>query len=185
MPVFEPELDDDYRGRIVREVVRPKSNGYALAAAASEYCGCRVEIFEPWVDLFYLDSSRLDRHRTFDGKEWAPYLFVPVVYVGTGVSPRFTEAGLLALLDRLRPSGVMILPVRYVYDHGVFLYEWSEQAPSVQRLDEIDLLVNSASWMPQGSAIATNRWNGEWVGGSWQSLSVGESVRVVITTENV
>lgn len=104
------ELDADYRVRIIVEVLRPKNNKIALENAASALVGDRVEIHEPWTDLFHLSDSRLDQERMYDGDIWSPYVFRPV-YRGDN---NIQWDKVIALLDRLRPAGVFQLSPEWV-----------------------------------------------------------------------
>lgn len=105
VPRLDAEADDPYRTRIIVEVLRPKNNKVALENAASAIVGDRVEIEEPWMDLFCLSESRLDAEHTYDGDMWSPYVFRPV-YRGIH---NIDWARVIAVLNELRPAGVLML----------------------------------------------------------------------------
>lgn len=105
VPRLEAEADDPYRTRIIVEVLRPKSNKVALENAASAIVGDRVEIEEPWMDLFRLSESRLDAQHTYDGNLWSPYVFRPI-YRGNN---NIDWTRVIAVLNKLRPAGVLML----------------------------------------------------------------------------
>jgi hypothetical protein len=110
VPRNADEPDPDYRTRMIVEVLRPKSNKIAIENAVSEIVGDRVELYEPWRDLFYLSVSKLDNERTFDGAAWSPYLFRPV-YRG---QHNIDWSKILPVIEKLRPSGVMMLDPEWV-----------------------------------------------------------------------
>lgn len=110
VPRNSGELDPDYRTRMIVEVLRPKSNKIAIENDISEIVGDRVELYEPWRDLFYLSESKLDNERTFDGQSWSPYLFRPI-YRGQN---NIDWSKVMPVIEKLRPSGVMALDPEWI-----------------------------------------------------------------------
>jgi len=106
------ESDDDFRKRIIVEILRPKSNGIALENAASEIIGERVQMYEPWTDLLYLSESNLDAHHTYDGGEWSPHVFRPIYRGRNNIKWHL----IIPVLERLRPAGVKMLDPEWVPD---------------------------------------------------------------------
>lgn len=106
----EPDLD--YRTRMIVEVLRPKSNKIAIENAISEVVGDRVELYEPWRDLFYLSASKLDNERTYNGDDMSPYVFRPK-YRGQN---NIDWTKVLPIVEKLRPAGVMALAPEWVPD---------------------------------------------------------------------
>lgn len=104
------ELDPGYRTRMIVEVLRPKNNKVAIENAVSEIVGERVELYEPWRDLFYLSESKLDTERTFDGQFWSPYLFRPI-YRGQN---NIDWSKVMPVIEKLRPAGVLALDPEWV-----------------------------------------------------------------------
>lgn len=104
------EVDDDYRIRMIVEVLRPKNNKVAIENAISEVAGARIELYEPWTDLFYLSVSKLDNERTYNGDDWSPYVFRPV-YRG---DHNINWSKVLPVIERLRPAGVLMLDPEWV-----------------------------------------------------------------------
>lgn len=104
------EGDNDYRTRMIVEVLRPTSNKIAIENAISEVVGDRVELYEPWRDLFYLSVSKLDNERTFDGGAWSPYLFRPT-YRGQN---NIDWSKVMPIIEKLRPAGVLPLDPEWV-----------------------------------------------------------------------
>lgn len=110
------EPDADYRVRMIVEVLRPKNNKVAIENAISEVAGARIELYEPWTDLFYLSVSKLDNERTYNGDDWSPYVFRPV-YRG---DHNINWSKVLPVIEKLRPAGVMPLyPEWYPDPRGI------------------------------------------------------------------
>ena len=104
------ETDVEYRTRLLYEILRPKSNKYALINAASAVAGQMIDIYEPWTDLFWLSDSHLDNEHLYDGDEWSPYVFRPVLRSQNNIN--WTKV--LALLDKIRPAAVFPLTPEWV-----------------------------------------------------------------------
>lgn len=110
VPREADENDTDYRIRMIVEVLRPKSNKIAIENAASAIAGVRVELYEPWTDLFYLSVSKLDNERTFNGHDWSPYVFRPI-YRGYN---NINWSRVLPVIEKLRPAGVLMLDPEWI-----------------------------------------------------------------------
>ncbi len=110
VPRNASEADDAYRTRIIIEVLRPKNNKIALENAASEIAGDRIEIYEPWTDLFRLSESRLDAQKMYDGEYSTPYVFRPVYRGYHNVD----WSRILVVLNKLRPAGVLMLDPEWI-----------------------------------------------------------------------
>lgn len=71
---LDGEADGPYTLRILREVLRPRLNRYALENILEEDTGAPATIFEPWLQLFRLDdidSTLSGSHKLHDGRYWA------------------------------------------------------------------------------------------------------------------
>jgi hypothetical protein len=110
VPRNSNELDPEYRTRMIVEILRPKNNKIAIENAIEEVVGDRVELYEPWQDLFYLSVSSLDKERTFDGNSWSPYVFRPT-YSG---QHNIDWSKVMPVIEKLRPAGVLPLDPEWV-----------------------------------------------------------------------
>lgn len=106
------ELDADYRTRMIYEILRPKSNKYALINAASAVAGQMIDIYEPWQDLFWLSDSHLDNERMYDGGIWSPYVFRPILRSQNNI--KWTN--IYGLLEKIRPAAVFPLSPEWIPD---------------------------------------------------------------------
>lgn len=106
------ETDTVYRTRMIYEILRPKSNKYALINAASAVAGQLIDIYEPWQDLFWLSESHLDTEHMYDGDTWSPYVFRPILRGQNNIK----WAQIMALLDKIRPAAVFPLDPEWVPD---------------------------------------------------------------------
>lgn len=103
IPRIIGEADTDYRNRTIDTILMPKVNAMAMARAVSLLAGLPVEIYEPWRDTFYLDSSRMDQDHLCDGIFYNACLFQ-----ATGAE-NVPWATVTALLERIKPAGVIML----------------------------------------------------------------------------
>lgn len=100
------ERDDDaYRAYIVAEVTAERSNPKAIEKSILNATGRKVEIYEPWRDLFYLDSSKPSDARFYDGATWGPHLIRPVCREQSPIN----WAPIVEIVQRSRPAGVLML----------------------------------------------------------------------------
>jgi len=106
------EADSAYSQRIIVDTLRPKSNKYALINAAKAIFGSKIDIYEPWQDLFFLSESSLDNQRTYDGDMWSPYVFRPQLRAQQNINWN----GITALFEKLRPAAVFQLPPEFIPD---------------------------------------------------------------------
>jgi|GEM_PF-2373646 len=106
------ESDSDYSKRIIIDTLRPKSNKYALINAADALSGSKIDIYEPWTDLFFLSQSNLDDQHTYDGDMWSPYVFRPQLRAQQNIK----WAAITALFEKLRPAAVFQLPPEFIPD---------------------------------------------------------------------
>lgn len=104
------ETDSHYRDRIPREAFRVRVNAHAIEAAIFDEAGYDVRILEPWVDIFTLDDSLLSGpHKMYDGERVGYHLIQPVAY------QVFDWGPVLAIIERNRPAGVLVLTPRLEY----------------------------------------------------------------------
>ena len=106
------ESDAAYSQRIIVDTLRPKSNKYALINAAKAIFGSKIDIYEPWQDLFFLSESSLDNQHTYDGDMWSPYVFRPQLRAQQNIN----WSGITALFEKLRPAAVFQLPPEFIPD---------------------------------------------------------------------
>ena len=106
------ESDAAYSQRIIVDTLRPKSNKYALINAAKAIFGSKIDIYEPWQDLFFLSESSLDNQHTYDGDMWSPYVFRPQLRAQQNIN----WGGITALFEKLRPAAVFQLPPEFIPD---------------------------------------------------------------------
>ena len=106
------ESDADYSKRIIIDTLRPKSNKYALINAADALSGSKIDIYEPWTDLFFLSQSNLDDQHTYDGDMWSPYVFRPQLRAQQNIKWH----AITALFEKLRPAAVFQLPPEFIPD---------------------------------------------------------------------
>jgi len=106
------EADSAYSQRIIVDTLRPKSNKYALINAAKAIFGSKIDIYEPWQDLFFLSESSLDNQHTYDGDMWSPYVFRPQLRAQQNIN----WSGVTALFEKLRPAAVFQLPPEFIPD---------------------------------------------------------------------
>jgi hypothetical protein len=106
------ETDTAYSQRIIVDTLRPKSNKYALINAAKAIFGAKIDIYEPWQDLFFLSESSLDNQHTYDGDMWSPYVFRPQLRAQQNIN----WSGVTALFEKLRPAAVFQLPPEFIPD---------------------------------------------------------------------
>lgn len=98
--------DDAYRAYILADVTAERTNPKAIEKAILDAMGRRVEIYEPWRDLFYLNVSRPSDARFYDGATWGPHLIRPVCREPFPIN--FAPA--VAVIQKSRPAGVLMLP---------------------------------------------------------------------------
>lgn len=66
------ELDSAYSLRIIKEILRPRVNAYAIENTIKDITGYPAIIYEPWKDVFKLSGSALSgRSKIFDGKYYS------------------------------------------------------------------------------------------------------------------
>lgn len=184
------ESDPDYRARTIAEVLRPKSNKIAIENSISEIVGDRVELYEPWRDLFYLSESKLDKERTFDGQSWSPYLFRPI-YTGNN---NIDWSKVVPVIEKLRPAGVLMLDPEWVptprgveikagngvgLSRGATSIRWLRFTDRMILLDDYKLsepftpnysVMNSTRQMMNlviNPMVRNRGWIGLWDGDSW------------------
>lgn len=96
---------EDYRAYIIEEVLRLRSNPLAIENSIERITGKKVEIYEPWRDLFFLSESQLNNQHTYDGERWGPHLFRPISREKANIK----WDDVLPVADKSRPAGVLIL----------------------------------------------------------------------------
>ncbi|MFL5900997.1 MAG: hypothetical protein ACJ75S_07335 [Solirubrobacterales bacterium] len=115
------EDDETYYNHIVREVLRPRVNRFAIEAAVFDDTGLLVSLFEPHRKIFRLSVSPLSSdHHLQDGTFWTWNVFQPIYH-----SPMTFEQRqqVLAIIERNRPAGCLIVgadvqpPTGYVEGH--------------------------------------------------------------------
>lgn len=98
------EIDAAYAPRIPEEAFRLRVNGRAIERAILDETGYRVVLREPWKQVFRLNHSKLSGpHRLFDGSTVSTHLIQPVA------SGYVDWPAVLAVIERNRPAGVMVL----------------------------------------------------------------------------
>lgn len=95
------EADDAYTARIFAEVVRPRSNAFAIEANLSDALGETIRVFEPWTRVIYPSGHACtpSRHRIRGGNYWTHCIIHP-----SGAA-RDSIAG---VIDRHRAAGVLV-----------------------------------------------------------------------------
>lgn len=104
------ETDAAYAPRIPKEAFRSRVNALAIELAIFEATGFDVRIEEPWKQMFRLDFSLLSGgDKLYDGTTIGNHLIQPV-----GVSSGIDWPAVLAVIERNRPAGVLVLdPIQY------------------------------------------------------------------------
>lgn len=101
------EDDAAYYAHIVREVLRPRVNRFAIEAAIRDDTGLLVSLFEPHQKIFRLSVSPLSGdHHLQDGSFWTWNVFQPRYH-----SPMTLEQRqrVLEIIERNRPAGCLIV----------------------------------------------------------------------------
>lgn len=121
------EVDPTYYARIVREVMRPRVNRFAIEAAVKDNTGLSVSLREPHKEIFRLSISGLSGgHHLQDGHFYTWNVFQPIYHSPMSLAQRDR---VLAIIERNRPAGCLIVggdvqpPTGYVEGHfGTALY---------------------------------------------------------------
>ncbi len=110
--------DAHYLGWIITEVMRNRSNKYALENAITDTIGLAVDIFEPWLYMFKLSHSRLSvDHHFQDGNFYTRNVIQP-----QSLEPVSDWSPILSLLGRDRPAGTIVLSPVWVKPLSVINY---------------------------------------------------------------
>lgn len=118
VPRKPDEGDAAFYLRIVREVLRPRVNRYAIEAAIRDDTGLFVSLREPHREIFRLSVSALSGgHHLQDGSFFTWNVFQPIYHSPLTVAERDR---VLAIIERNRPAGCLIVgpdvqpPIGYV-----------------------------------------------------------------------
>lgn len=107
VPRKSGEQDEDYYPRIVREVLRPRGNRFAIEQAIFDDTGLYVSLREPMKEIFRLSVSGLSGgDHLQDGHFYTWNVFQPIYISPLSVSDR---ARVLAIIERNRPAGCLIV----------------------------------------------------------------------------
>ena len=98
-------VDTSYQPLIPQEAFRLRVNGYAIEQAILDLTGQRVNIEEPWGNMFRLDESKLSStHRFYDGSTVGYHLIRPVS------DKTINWDGIIDIIERNKAAGVIVLP---------------------------------------------------------------------------
>lgn len=101
------EGDTAYYQHIVREVLRPRVNRFAIEAAIRDDTGLLVSLKEPHRQIFRLSVSPLSGdHHLQDGSFWTWNVFQPIYHSPMTLAQR---EQVLAIIERNRPAGCLIV----------------------------------------------------------------------------
>lgn len=103
------EADNNFRKRVIKYVDIPRGTNSSIKLAIRRYLEdptIGVEIYEPWKNIFYLDSSKLDGTDKLMGNYYR--FAVITVYIGVPF-----DDDLKYYLDRFKPAGVKM---NLIYD---------------------------------------------------------------------
>lgn len=107
VPRLPGENDALYRVRMVEEVLRPRSNAYAIQNTIFRLTGHHVTLREPWREIFTLNSSKLsDRDHFQDGTFFTWNVFQPIYH--TELSPAERDR-VIEIIERNRPAGCLLV----------------------------------------------------------------------------
>ena len=105
------QSDSDYRAWILREITRPRANWADIETAILESTGAAVHISEPYQELFTLDRSTLSGGSRFqDGSNTTFNVIRPIARTP------LNWTGPLAVINRNRPAGTLVLPPIFAPD---------------------------------------------------------------------
>ncbi len=103
------EVDDVYRVRIIREVLRTRVNAFSIEQAVRDWTGFDVHIYEPWRDIFILDESALSDTAHIANNDY---------YTHNVIEPRGTLgtdwAKVLPVIERNKAAGTIVLKPRAI-----------------------------------------------------------------------
>ena len=185
IPRLAGEIDATYRDRTIWEIMMPKVNPIAMSAAVYRITHRNIEMYEPWKDLFVLSESHLDREILYDGHNWSPYVYRPLLIGGDNID----WIPVLSLLEKLRPAGVIGLYPEWQSKRELLLYNGIAPELGLGRMqmntsilaladrailddyhfgDSIvqNYLVNSSTVISLSNATFY-RWDGRWDGYTW------------------
>lgn len=97
--------DAEYRAHIVAEVTAERSNPIAIESLIRQVTGRRVQIEEPWRQLFRLNESRTSDAHFYDGSTWGPHLIRPVCSEVNSIN----WTPVVGIVQKSRPAGVVML----------------------------------------------------------------------------
>lgn len=211
IPRKPDEEDPTYYARIVREVLRPRVNRFAIEAAVYDDTGLLVSLREPHKEIFRLSVSPLSGgHHLHDGTFFTYNVFQPIYHSNMTLAERDR---ILAIIERNRPAGCLIVgpdvqpPIAYA--EGEFGQSVSStiqltnnlrvmpfgigQLSATLALSNTRELVNSQfHWTQSGEVAVSFGTESEldlftarvWDGGSWDDgVWIRPSVFAVVTEE--
>lgn len=203
-------LDDPaYYARIVREVLRPRVNRYAIEAAIFDDTGLQVSLREPHKDIFRLSVSPLSGdHHLQDGRFFTYNVFQPIYHSAMTVAQR---ARVLEIIERNRPAGCLIVgadvqpPIGYaeggfgtqvsnaitlVNNLGFMSFSSGQLSASLALSNSRELINSDFKWTQKGKVVlifgSENSMNlfvqRVWDGGIWNNdIWIKPSVSSVVT----
>lgn len=176
VPRLDSQADADYAAFIRREVLRKRSNHFAIQIAVKDWTGHDILIREPWRELFIWGKSRWDE----TDSRWQDGSF----YTFGTIQPQAALTGadwdaIVPVVQRNRALGCYLFPPGFAIN-GMLLVPNPDAIPVASGLTDVysakvvaDLALTmgyrrvTEVWFGYGMASESSTWRGAWDSRTW------------------